>query len=32
VRQAEGVDEETVQGLLARATGNFRRGNERRSS
>lgn len=30
VRQAEGADEETVQGLLARATGNFKRGNERR--
>lgn len=27
--QAEGADEETVQGLLARATGNFERGNER---
>jgi hypothetical protein len=31
VRQAEGADVETVQGLLARATGNFKRGNERRS-
>lgn len=30
VRQSEGADEETVQGLLARATGNFKRGNERR--
>jgi hypothetical protein len=30
VRQAEGADEEAVQGLLARATGNFKRGNERR--
>jgi hypothetical protein len=30
VRQAEGADEETVQSLLARATGNFKRGNERR--
>jgi hypothetical protein len=31
VRQAEGADEETVQALLARATGNFKRGNERLS-
>jgi hypothetical protein len=30
VHQAEGADEDTVQGLLARATGNFKRGNERR--
>ncbi|MGH7540348.1 MAG: hypothetical protein ACRELC_05065 [Gemmatimonadota bacterium] len=30
VRQAEDADEDTVQGLLARATGNFKRGNERR--
>jgi hypothetical protein len=30
VRQAEGADEDTVQALLARATGNFKRGNERR--
>ena len=30
VHQAESADEETVQGLLARATGNFKRGNERR--
>ncbi|HEU4449252.1 MAG TPA: hypothetical protein VFR63_04610 [Gaiellaceae bacterium] len=30
LRQAEVADEETVQGLLARATGNFKRGNERR--
>ena len=29
--QAEGADEETVQALLARATGNFKRGNERRA-
>jgi hypothetical protein len=28
--QAEGADEETVQALLARATGNFKRGTERR--
>jgi hypothetical protein len=32
VHQAEGADEDTVQALLARATRNFRRGNERRSS
>ncbi|MGH3022053.1 MAG: hypothetical protein ACRDNI_00220 [Gaiellaceae bacterium] len=32
LRQAETADEETVQGLLARATGNFKRGNERRGS
>jgi hypothetical protein len=31
LHQAEGADEETVQGLLARATGNFKRGNERLS-
>jgi hypothetical protein len=31
VNQAEGADEETVQALLARATGNFKRGNERRA-
>jgi hypothetical protein len=31
VRQAEGADEDTVQALLARATGNFKRGNERRA-
>ena len=31
VRQAEGADEDAVQALLARATGNFKRGNERRS-
>ena len=30
VHQAEGADEDTVQALLARATGNFKRGNERR--
>ena len=30
LHQAEGADDETVQGLLARATGNFKRGNERR--
>ena len=30
LRQVEGADEETAQGLLARATGNFKRGNERR--
>ena len=29
VHQAEGADEDAVQGLLARATGNFRRGIER---
>ena len=29
--QAEGADEETVQAFLARATGNFKRGNERRA-
>jgi hypothetical protein len=32
VHQTEGADEDTVQALLARATGNFKRGNERRSS
>jgi hypothetical protein len=31
MHQVEGADEETVQGLLARATGNFKRGNERLS-
>ncbi|HET9214808.1 MAG TPA: hypothetical protein VFN93_08635 [Gaiellaceae bacterium] len=31
LRQAEGADDETVQGLLARATSNFKRGNERRA-
>jgi hypothetical protein len=31
VHQAEDADEDTVQGLLARATGNFKRGNQRRS-
>jgi hypothetical protein len=31
-RQAEGADEESAQLLMARATGNFKRGNERRSS
>jgi hypothetical protein len=31
VRQAEGADEDTVQALLSRATGNFKRGNERRA-
>ena len=31
VRQAVGADEDAVQALLARATGNFKRGNERRS-
>lgn len=30
VRQAEGADEEAAQLLMARATGNFKRGNERR--
>ncbi|MGH3014596.1 MAG: hypothetical protein ACRDNR_12975 [Gaiellaceae bacterium] len=30
VHQAEGADEDAVQALLARATGNFKRGNERR--
>lgn len=30
LRQAEGADELAVQALLARATGNFKRGNERR--
>jgi hypothetical protein len=29
--QAEGADEDAVQALLARATGNFKRGNERRA-
>ena len=28
--RAAGADSRTVQGLMARATGNFRRGNERR--
>jgi hypothetical protein len=31
VHQAEGADGETVQALLARATGNFKRGNDRRA-
>ena len=31
VHQAQGADEETVQALLARATGNFKRRNERRA-
>lgn len=31
LHQAEGADGETVQALLARATGNFKRGNERRA-
>jgi hypothetical protein len=30
LRQADGADDETVQGLLSRGTGNFKRGNERR--
>jgi hypothetical protein len=30
VRQAENADEDTLQGLPARVTGNFKRGNERR--
>jgi hypothetical protein len=30
VHQAEGADEATLQSLLARATGNFKRANERR--
>lgn len=29
VRQAESADKDTLQGLLARVTGNFKRGNER---
>jgi hypothetical protein len=29
-RQAEDADDETAQQLMARATGNFKRGNERR--
>lgn len=32
VRQAEEADEEAAQLLMARATGNFKRGNERRSA
>ena len=31
VHQAKGADEDTVQALLAWATGNFKRGNERRA-
>jgi hypothetical protein len=31
VRQAQGADEAAMQALLARATGNFKRGNERRA-
>lgn len=30
LHQAEGADEEAAQLLMARATGNFKRGNERR--
>jgi hypothetical protein len=30
LRDAEGADEEAAQLLIARATGNFKRGNERR--
>jgi hypothetical protein len=30
LRDAEGADEEAAQLLMARATGNFKRGNERR--
>ena len=31
IRQLEGADRRAVQHLLARATGNFRRGNERKA-
>jgi hypothetical protein len=31
LHQAERTDEESVQALLAQATGNFKRGNERRA-
>jgi hypothetical protein len=32
LREVDGADEETAQLVMARATGNFKRGNERRGS